>query len=520
MWTRRAPVLISLALLVVLLVAGSCVAVGFGTAPRPPGEATPQAAAERYFSAWQGAQFETMRGLVREPPPDFVAQHLTFSKGLHVDSIELDPGEVVAQGRDRARADYTVSRDLGGVGTWRFQNAITLGRARGRWEVLWSPAALYPTLTAGGRLSLTQLPAASTTPVARDGKALPDDSTLQSYLAKLADRFGSDDGDDPQPGWAVDLQNPGRPVQRLKIFESGSHTAPLRTTLDRTLQAAADRALQAAPAPAAIVAIRPSTGEILAVADRLSDPLGAFLGEYPPGSTFKVITAAGLLDGGMSSHTTVDCPAVAVAGQRTVHNDDGMNLGKVPLLTAFDQSCNTSFATLGVAHLGGDRLPAVAASFGFGLPLDPGIGAEAGSIPAPADVNELAEDSFGQGRVTASPLNMALVAAAVADGTWRSPRLVAAHGLEHRRTITLPAGTVAALRPMMRAVVTQGTAAKAGLPAGVAGKTGSAEDPNFHNSDAWFIGYDGDLAFAVLVEGGGIGGQVAAPIAARFLAHR
>lgn len=114
---------------------------------------------------------------------------------------------------------------------------------------------------------------------------------------------------------------------------------------------------------------------------------------------------------------------------------------------------------------------------------------------------------------------MALVAAAVADGTWRPPRLVSADlerksGTKVQRAHSVPAAS--ALRGMMRAVVTSGTAARAGLPGGVAGKTGTAESPGGPDH-AWFVGFRGDLAFAAFLPRGSSGPEAAAPMAARFL---
>jgi cell division protein FtsI/penicillin-binding protein 2 len=158
-----------------------------------------------------------------------------------------------------------------------------------------------------------------------------------------------------------------------------------------------------------------------------------------------------------------------------------------------------------------------ARDLGFDTPITPGVAAQRGRFPAPVDDADFAAASFGQGRVLASPLNMASVAAAVQNGAWRSPRLAPGTGTATVRR--LDPGVVSGLRTMMAAVVTEGTAKSAGLPAGTAGKTGTAEygtgaKPPTH---AWFIGYRGDLAFAVIVEGGGTGGDVAAPLAGAFL---
>jgi hypothetical protein len=503
---RRVLVLVGGVVVLVLAAAASCVALR-----SPGGSATPEEAAGKYFSAWGRGNVGEMRRLADDPPADFAARHRAFSQALHVEQVELVPGRPLREG-NTASVDFEVTRVLSGAGSWTFHAVLRLMRRGGRWRVRWSPATLYPSLADGGRLVLTRLDAAPSTPVAADGKGLPAASSVQPYLADVGDRFG-DPGDD-EPGWAVELQNPGRPAQRVKAF--ASHAAKrVRTTLDRRLQAAADRAVGSAPA--ALVAVRPSTGEILAVADRLEEPKGALLDLNPPGSAFKVITGAALLARGMSPRTAVDCPAVTVAAQRTIHNDHDFALGSVPLARAFAESCNTTFAGLGVSA-GGHRLADAAAEFGFGSHFDPGVAAYAGDFPSGAEGNALAEASIGQGRVQATTLDMAVVAAAVADGTYRSPRLVAERLVGHRPMKRLPATVIAGLRSMMGDVVTYGTAARARLPGGTHGKTGSAEYDSAGHSHAWFIGYRGDLAFAVFVERGGEGGRVAAPLAARFLA--
>jgi cell division protein FtsI/penicillin-binding protein 2 len=212
-------------------------------------------------------------------------------------------------------------------------------------------------------------------------------------------------------------------------------------------------------------------------------------------------------------------------------------LGRISFASAFAHSCNTAFVQQAAKRLDGDELVDAAARFGFGLDPSPGIPAVTSRVPAPSDRADLAAESFGQGRVTASPLQMALVAATVANGRWRQPRLVTGDAVAEpggsgdsggsgsggsepvKAPDPLDPKVAGTLRTLMREVVTEGTAAPAGLPAGVGGKTGTAE---FGTGDplpthAWFIGFRGDLAFAVVVEDGGVGGRVAAPVAARFL---
>jgi cell division protein FtsI/penicillin-binding protein 2 len=155
---------------------------------------------------------------------------------------------------------------------------------------------------------------------------------------------------------------------------------------------------------------------------------------------------------------------------------------------------------------------------GFNQPLNIGVPAAKASFPRAQSDAELAAEAFGQARIAASPLSMASVAAAIADGTWRPPTLVPS--LKQKAAERpLPDGVKEPLHEMMAAVVTKGTAKAAGLPAGTRGKTGTAEYGTGEKLDthAWFMGFKGDVAFAVVVEGGGAGGKVAAPAAARFL---
>ena len=316
----------------------------------------------------------------------------------------------------------------------------------------------------------------------------------------------------------------GKDGQAVKVLYrfAGKDGQAVKTTIDPRAQVAAEAALEPVAKPAAVVAIQPSTGELLAVVNTPFDGYDrALLGRYPPGSTFKVVTAAALLAGGLRPGDPVDCPKEAKVGGRTFGNFEDEVLGRIPFSSAFANSCNTAFVQQAAKRLTGDELLAAAGRFGFGADPSPGVPAVTSRVPAPSDRAELAAEAFGQGRVTASPLQMATVAATVAEGRWHQPRLVPGQGADSPGEAPEPldGGVAATLRTLMRQVVTEGTAAPAGLPAKVGGKTGTAE---FGTGDplpthAWFIGFRGDLAFSVVVEGGGVGGKVAAPVAARFL---
>jgi cell division protein FtsI/penicillin-binding protein 2 len=141
---------------------------------------------------------------------------------------------------------------------------------------------------------------------------------------------------------------------------------------------------------------------------------------------------------------------------------------------------------------------------GFNTQPALGIPATLGQFTAPHQPVDLAADAFGQGTDLVNPLSQAAVAAAIDDGTWRPPQLVISPApRQAARPRPLSPAILLTLRPMMRAVITSGTAAGVGFPPGVYGKTGTAEyGSGLHPpSHGWFIGYRGDLAFAVLVDG-------------------
>jgi cell division protein FtsI/penicillin-binding protein 2 len=311
----------------------------------------------------------------------------------------------------------------------------------------------------------------------------------------------------------------GKPLRTVFHF-AGQAPQPVATTLDARIQAAAEQALANVAQPAALVAVDAASGDIRAVVSRpFTEPFNrALVGQYPPGSTFKVVTSAALLGAGTKPDTPVACPAQATVGGQTFTNFEGEALGAGTFRTAFAQSCNTAFVALS-ANLADTALTAAATSFGFGATYDLGLPAAGGKFPAPKDAAERASAAIGQGRVVASPLEMATVAAAVSSGGWRPPRLLA--DKPQAPVTALDPAVDATLKDLTAEVVRSGTGTAAAVPGQqVAGKTGTAEiggaDPT--KTHAWFIGYRGSLAFAVLVEGGGVGGRVAAPLAAKFLA--
>jgi hypothetical protein len=308
------------------------------------------------------------------------------------------------------------------------------------------------------------------------------------------------------PGWRVTAV--GRAGELDVLHEvAPQEVEPLVTGIGRDAQRAAQDALDPEDRPAMLVAVQPSTGELLAVAqtpaaDREGAP--ALVGRYPPGSTFKIVTTAAALQAGATTADAVlPCPYTENIQGRQIKND-GFGLGAVPLHTAFANSCNTTMARLAV-DLPPDALASTAAQLGLGLDhVAPGMTTITGSVPPAPRPDQRVEWSIGQGEVLASPLGMALVAAAVVRGEAVAPVLLPGRPTTSDATpAPLDPRMLDDLRAMMRETVTDGTAtALAGLP-GVAGKTGTAQYGDGTRSHGWFVATAGDLAVAVLVVDGG-----------------
>ncbi len=299
----------------------------------------------------------------------------------------------------------------------------------------------------------------------------------------------------------------------------------VKTSLRPAVQNAAQQAVAAAKGtPAAIVAIDVPTGNVVAVADNPTSGYDrATTGQYPPGSTFKIITSYALLTGKKATpQTTVSCPKTYVVDGRTFHNFEGEALGTPTLDLNFAHSCNTAFIQM-AEKLGKGDLTTAAQAFGIGGDWGQGLGiggAYAGQVPPANGQTDKVAAAIGQARDLASPVGMAAVAASIARGSFLPPVLVQS-GAPARTPSPLDAKAVADIRSMMRLVVTTGTGSALKSAAGgpVFGKTGTAEYGTAvpPKNRVWFVGYQGKLAFAVMVEDGVSGGTVAAPIAKAFL---
>lgn len=301
------------------------------------------------------------------------------------------------------------------------------------------------------------------------------------------------------------------------VEETDPEPAPaVKVSLSKQVQNAAQKAVDTRQdAQAMMVAMRPSTGEILAVAQTPeADKQGdlALSGQFPPGSTFKMVTASaglsGKTDQDLTPDTTVPCPATMDIGGRVVTNYNSFDLGDTSLRHAFAESCNTTFADMSTSLQPG-VLKDQAAQMGLGRNYDiPGLTTVTGEVPQGDVMLDRTEAGYGQGLDLASPFGMALVAATAANGRTPVPTLVETEegattddGKKVEPGTPLEPQVLDGLRDMMRAVVTSGSASAISGAGEVYAKTGEAEYNG--GSHAWFAGYRDDLAFATLIVGGG-----------------
>jgi hypothetical protein len=314
----------------------------------------------------------------------------------------------------------------------------------------------------------------------------------------------------------------GRQIRVLKTWK-GHTPAAVHTTIDARVQRAAARAVRSAPGSAAIVAMQPSTGHILAVAEHTGhgmptiDPLA---GHYPPGGAFSIVSTEALLASGAQMNTDIPCPSANLLAGHTFTNVPPQRQTTSTFAADFAHSCDTALAAESLQKGMRQALANAARGFGLGAIWSLPLPSFSGQIVVPGEQPALASVAIGQGGVMVSPLTMAAVAAQVDAGVWRSPSLVTQPDPQHDQQVRFSASTMTNLRNLMREAVRSGAARRADVRGNpVHGQVGTApiDGPGRHQRwAAWFVGYRGDVAFAVL-EISGSPRVSAARLAASFL---
>ncbi|MER6169643.1 penicillin-binding transpeptidase domain-containing protein [Streptosporangium sp. NPDC001681] len=296
-------------------------------------------------------------------------------------------------------------------------------------------------------------------------------------------------------------------VTELKKWRPDRSTSPVQTTLDRAHQKAADSALLGGSGM--MVAVQASTGDILAVSstNEYNQEKHALAGRFPAGTTFSIMSVEGMLKARISPKQKLACPADRTVAGVAFHQE-GAPIGVTPTLQAnFATGCVTALASL-ARRIDGSELASAAAKFGIEAPWALPLKGFSGSMRPLKNDAATAKALAGQ-NVLVSPLSMALVAGAVASGTWRPPVLVTDPRTTDPTTETEPYKapdpiklddkTVDTLRTFMRSGVTAGSARAAAAPGDpVHGITAVASQNR--KPFAWFVGWQGDVAVAVLMQ--------------------
>ncbi|MDQ0909936.1 hypothetical protein QFZ22_005921 [Streptomyces canus] len=498
---------------------------GVGDAKRsgPPTADEIAKTSKDFFAAWEKGDAASAAAFTNN---NTAAEVLLAAYGTdaHIGEVHITPGK--ASG---ATVPYSVKATVSYDGkskplAYRSKLTVVRGVTTGKALVDWQPSVVYPKLQRDDRLVTGESANPSIEAVARDGKVLTKEKypSLGPVLDALREKYGAEAGG--TPGIELVIKHPDQTPDTSLLTLSEGKAGKLETTISATAQAAAEKAVKLY-GQSSVVAVKPSTGEVLAVANNRTDSFNAaFEGTKAPGSTMKIITAAMLIDNGVTSmNGPAPCPPDAVWQGQTFKNLTGMQPNEgASLANSFMRSCNTAFIKLiDEKPLTDESLTLEAQNrFGIGEDWKTGIVSFDGKVPAVSGPDRAA-NAIGQGQVQMNPLNMASVTATAITGAFRQPYLVSPK-LDSRELATakgLPYNTASQLKQMMRLTATQGTAAKAmaGLGGDIGAKTGSAEVDGQQVSNSWFTGFRNDMAAAAMTEEGGHGGDAAGPIVAAVL---
>ncbi|MFF4924661.1 MULTISPECIES: penicillin-binding transpeptidase domain-containing protein [unclassified Kitasatospora] len=483
----------------------------------PPTAEQAESTAKEFLAAWSRGDIPAAAGLTDRPETARAAL-ATFHEQVGARSLALTgTGPAKADGPSEPALGFRVKAEFEGTpDAWEYDSVLSVVRSQdGRPVVRWKPSVIHPQLTPGRTIGVQETPNPVSKPTDRKGRPLDTFPSLRAVLPQIA----PPDGAAATTGRAVVLSGGG---ESEPLFVLTPPSAPVvKLTLDADLQQVAEDAVKQQAAngnPASLVAVQPSTGHILAIANA---PQGGFnralAGGQAPGSTMKVITSAALLEAGVRPDTVVPCKETTYS-PRAWHNDESGDFPSYTLADDFARSCNTGFIDKGLEKLQPGTLGTVARDqFGLGLEWHIGVPSRDATIPTPGNKDEAAAAYIGQGRIQVNSLVMASVAATVQNGTFRQPVL-----REDAKRVTapsrLPADVARDLRAMMAKTATQGTARTpmAGLSGQIGAKTGTVEAGG-QATNSWFIAYRGDLAVAAEVEGGGHGFSAAGVAAAQVL---
>ncbi|MFI5885120.1 penicillin-binding transpeptidase domain-containing protein [Streptomyces sp. NPDC051554] len=490
----------------------------------PPSSSEVTETTKKFFAAWESGNAVSASSYTNnDAAADLVLE--SYSGAGHITKVKITPG--AASG---ATVPFSVKATVSYKGisqplSYKSRLTVVRGKTTGRALVDWQPTVVHPELKTGDTFVTGESASPAIEAVDRDGVVVTKEKypSLGPILDELRAKYGDKAGGTPGIELSIKHDVADSADTTLLTLEKGK-PGRVRTTLSASVQAAAEKAVTKY-SESSVVALQPSTGQVLAIANNRDDGFNAaFLGKLAPGSTMKIISAATFIDNDITTmNGPAPCTPDAVWQSQTFHNLTGLKPDlNATLADSFARSCNTAF----VKYADSVKVDSLTkeAEDRFGLGRDnwkTGIPSFDGSVPASGGP-DTAANLIGQGQVQMSPLNMASVTATAKTGTFRQPILVA-QSLDDRQLATakgLSASTTAQLRAMMNRTATSGTAAgiMSGLGGSIGAKTGSAEVDGQSKSNSWFTGYRDDVSAAAMTQDGGHGIDAAGPIVRAVLA--
>ena len=473
-----------------------------------------------FLTAWQGGQLAQAANLTDNATAALAALK-EYKQVLGVSGMVVSPNPA----NDVGWMTYSVTTQAGTpMGEWQYSSGFATYSKQidgyTRWFVKWDPSILYTSLKAGYKLAIRKTPASIKGLVDRNGAAIeasahPSLAVIITALTKSAEAAGGTAGQD-----IIMTDAKGNQLATVTTLTPPIDNGTVTTTLDMNVQAAAESAVPR-HSFSSIVAIKPSSGHILAVANNTTSQYydDALLTRVAPGSTFKIVTSTALLSKGLTTlDSTVDCPATITIDQQVLKNSEG-EAGANTYEVDFATSCNNAFSSFW-DHSGmtGDLLADTAQTYyGLNQAWDIGLGQTATYMDIPKGLSRggLAESLVGQGDVVACPLAMCSVAATVANGSFKQPILLPTQ----KQLTATPLGSSlqGQLKTLMASVITEGTAKTVAFPKNghFFAKTGTAEVGSGADltNNSWFVVFDDqhDIAVCALSIDGGYGAATAAP---------
>ena len=472
-----------------------------------------------FLQAWQSGDLETAANIT-DNPAEALAAFKWYKENLGVVGLTINPNAANGVGW----MTFSISTQAGSpMGQWEYQSGFAAYSKQigsyTRWFVQWSPQILYTSLKTGYQLKIVKTPASVKGLIDRNGAAIeasahPSLAGTINLLISKAKVTGATDGQQ-----IVMVNEKGGQLATVTTLTNPIDNGTVQTTLDMNVQAAAEAAVQFR-AQSSMVAIEPSTGHILAIANNTTSDYydDALLAGVAPGSTFKIITSTALLSAGMVTlDENAPCPVTLDVESTVLHNSEGEQGVNNTYEYDFAQSCNNAFSNFWNHQGMTQNLLADTASKYYGLnqQWDIGVGESAQYMTVPSGLSGagLAESLVGQDNVTSCPMAMCSVGATVANGSFMQPIILP----KYKQITATPLGSLQSeLKTLMASVITEGTAAGIFPKNGhYYGKTGTAEvgtGAGLYNN-SWFVVFNDqhDLCLCALSIRGSYGATTAAP---------